>query len=268
MKVVDGIYIYPVKGCRGIGLSECELHSRGLQNDRRWMIVDSKNCFVSQRSHPELAQIQVEVTSDGLDLCTPTSRITIQEPGQPLERLDVTVWGSVVSAVPAPQASEFISDFLSERMTLVYMDDRAVRLSKMGWEVSFADGFPLLITSVESLRELNRHTESEVTMERFRPNIVVSGGEAWQEDFWDQIQIGELAIDIISACARCKVTTLDQRSGSYMGKEPLKALSTHHLQGGKATFGVNAASAGSGKVSKGMEVSVLSTRDSSHLPLS
>lgn len=249
MGTLASIHIYPLKGCRAVDLGEAAVEPWGLAGDRRWLLVDSDFRFINQRRHASMARLAVRygpgagitVSSDG---CPP---VFIAIPA-PAELLKVTVWRSTVLAAAAgPEADAWFSAYLGEPVRLVYLDDPARRavdpqFGADGDVVSFADGFPLLLTSMSSLGQLGQWLAAEgeqpVPMNRFRPSVVVAGCEPWAEDRWRRIRIGAVSFRVAKPCGRCVVTTTDQLTGER-GTQPLKILSARRRFGRSLVFGQN-----------------------------
>jgi len=248
--MLGSVHIYPLKGCRAVDLDEAVVEPWGLAGDRRWLIVDADYRFVSQREHPELARLDVSygpgaditASSDGY----PSLRVSVPV-GLP-ELLKVTVWRSTVLAAAAgPEADAWFSAYLGEPVRLVYLDDPTRRAvdpdyGADGDTVSFADGYPLLLTSADSLDQLNQWLTDAghrpVPMNRFRPNAVVTGYQPWAEDRWRRIKIGAVRFRVAKPCARCVVTTTDQTTGER-GSQPLKMLAARRRFGKNLVFGQN-----------------------------
>jgi uncharacterized protein len=248
--MLASVHIYPLKGCRAVDLDESVVELWGLAGDRRWMIVDSDCRFVSQREHPALARLDIKyrpgaditASSDGY----PTAQVAV--PGESPELLKVTVWGSTVLAAAAgPEADAWFSDYLGEKVRLVYLDDPTRRAvdpdyGADGDVVSFADGYPLLLTNSGSLDQLggwlSAAGDQPVPMNRFRPNVVVNGYEPWAEDRWRRIRIGSVSFRVAKPCGRCVVTTTDQTTG-VRGTQPLRILAARRRFGKNLVFGQN-----------------------------
>ena len=257
---LTGLHVYPIKSARGISLSESELDEFGLRYDRRWMVVDESGTFLSQRSHSRLALV---TTSIG------TGTLRVEAPGMPaLETpLDpaptvatsVRVWKDRCAATwLGEKAAHWFSDFLGTPCTLVHMSDDTIRpadgkYAPDGTRVSFADAFPFLLISEESLEDLNRRLADPLPMNRFRPNLVVAGGAPYEEDGWDRIEIGGLPVRIVKPCARCLITTTDQTT-TERGQEPLRTLARYRKVWGKVMFGQNAVHEGTGRLRVGESV--------------
>ena len=262
---VKSLHIYPVKSGQGIKLQSAELRPRGLAGDRRFMIVDEDGTFITQRQIPKLACLKTGLTRKGLCLSWPG--INDIEVGLPSSvRRDVVVWRSTVSAaIAAPRVNDALSAWLGKSVSLVFMDEASVRTANEKWTsgpspVSFADGYPLLITTTASLAALNQHVIEggalAVPMTRFRPNIVIDCDTPWAEDNWKQIKIGGVVIDLVKPCTRCIMTTLDQSSGEKQGREPLRSLRALRTSADSnnegVLFGVNAVPNVLGEISAGM----------------
>ena len=176
------------------------------------------------------------------------------------ETATVRVQQDWVQAVVQEAASEWFSSYLREDCRLVFSPDRFHRAVDPeyapGHKTSFSDGYPLLLTTEESLEDLNRRQTRPSSMKRFRPNLVVRGGSPWEEDTWRVLQIGEVRLELVKPCARCLVTTVDQGTGA-IGKEPLKTLSDFRGWGGKAYFGQNAVFSGTGSFRVGQTVGIV-----------
>src|SRR5271165_518008 len=211
------VHIYPMKGGRAVDLTESAVEPWGLAGDRRWLLVDSDCRFISQREHASLARLMVSYgPGPGISVSSAGSAPLFVPTPESAELLKVSVWRSTVLASAAgPAADAWFSAYLGEPARLVYLDDptrRAVdpEFGTDGDVVSFADGYPLLITNTKSLEQLGEWltavSERPVPMNRFRPNVVVAGGEPWAEDRWRRIRIGDVAFRVAKPCGRCVVT--------------------------------------------------------------
>ena len=259
-----------MKSTRGLDIRFAEVQARGLRGDRRWMIVDEHGNFITQRDKAKLAQVKVKITGEGLKLTIPNQAPILIDQPDGAERKQTKVWKSKVNAAAvSSDANTALSGFLDKSVSLVFMDEEAERLSNEKYTseptpVSFADGYPLLITNTASLKALNKHIvaagEEAVPMKRFRPNIVIEGDEAWTEDNWKQIKIGDVVLDLVKPCTRCVVTTIDQVSGVKQGKEPLRTLRARRLSKDPeingVLFGWNAVPRTLGRIGVGDEVSI------------
>ncbi|MGH9412134.1 MAG: MOSC domain-containing protein [Terriglobales bacterium] len=263
---VEALHIYPVKGLRGVDLRESPMEWRGLAHDRRWMLVDAHGMFISQREEPRLARLRPELCAGGLQVGDGASTICIPTPEADAERLPVTLWGEALEGYRATsEADEWFSRFLGKRCRLVYQGDlpRPVprKYAPEDRHVSFVDALPVLITTMESLGDLNRRMEKPLPMNRFRPSLVVSGAEAWSEDSWKMLCIGKLLLSIAKPCLRCAVTTTDQQTGVRDGREPLATLGkfrrVDQASGSGVAFGQYAVPLAEGAVAVGEEVAVV-----------
>ena len=265
MKLHD-LHIYPIKSCRGVDLTQANILPRGLEFDRRWMIVNAQGQFISQRSHSKLAQMIVAADNDGLDIKLNGQIIRAEFPRTP--RIDVRVWKSTLNAPIADMSiNEALSEWLGEAVRLVYMDPQTVRPTSSDWaaghETSFSDGYPILVTNTASLKVLNQYIHKvgydDVTMARFRPNIVINCDQAWAEDDWTTLKIGDdVILDLVKPCTRCIVTTLDPMTGEAHPEPVMGALRALRMSPDPrikgVLFGVNAVVRHGGIVKRGMAV--------------
>jgi uncharacterized protein len=256
---VQNLYLYPIKSLGGISVQEAQVEERGFKYDRRWMLVDQSGGFLTQRQHPQLALLQVALSESELSVISkvdPSREISFDLEMNSGKEMQVSVWGDVVTALQvAPAVSAWFSDFLGMNVDLVRMPDSShrkldPRYAVQEESVSFADGMPYVIIGQASLDELNGRLADPVGMDRFRPNLVFSGGEAFTEDQFKQLQIGEVEFQVVKPCARCVMITVDQERGTK-GKEPLATLATYRSQGSKVYFGQNAVALSQGIVRVG-----------------
>jgi MOSC domain-containing protein len=259
---VSGIFIYPVKGARGIAVERAITGDRGFEHDRRFMIVEPSGLFVTQRKHARLSLLETAIEGATLVLRAPgqsSIRVPLRPEG-PAERR-VEVWGDKCRAVEVgAEADAYLSDFLGERVGLVHMPDEVVRrvdgrYAQRKEKVGFADGFPYLLASEGSLSDLNARLSEPAPMDRFRPNIVIRGAAAWVEDEWETFSVGEAVFHALKPCSRCVVITVDQATGEQ-GKEPLATLSTFRSKMKRVYFGQNLVAEAGGEVRVGDEVRV------------
>jgi uncharacterized protein YcbX len=252
-----------VKSCGAIAHTAVDLEARGLAWDRRFMIVDETGRFLTQRERPRLALIRPALAEGSLRLDAPgrpSLRIPL-ESGRPRPRR-VQVWDDVCEAWDeGPQPAAWLGAYLGRPAHLVRMTDdwerpvdpdHAPRPARTG----FADAFPLLLVCESSLVELNRRLgaagKAPVTMDRFRPNVVLDGGEPFAEDGWRTVEVAGLILDLAKPCARCATTTVDQATGEVKDPaEPLATLATFRRQGNEVWFGQNAVHRGPGTLRLG-----------------
>lgn len=242
---ISEINIYPIKSLKGISVDSALVEPRGLQYDRRWMLTDKDGKFMTQREFPRMAAMSVWIEDDGSGLGVAAERFgDVFVPFEPDtgNKYQVTIWQSVCEGeVYGAALNEWFSDVLGTACQLVYMPDdtrRSVnpRFDRAHDIVSFADGYPLMVLSEASLADLNtRITNADegvrdpLPMNRFRPNIVVSGSEAYSEDDWSKISIGDAVFRGTKPCERCVITTVNQSRGEFDGKDPLKTFATYRL---------------------------------------
>lgn len=261
---VSELNCYPVKGCRGTALLEARVGARGIVGDRTFMLVDDDGCFITQRSYPRMALIEPRLTDDSLSLSAPDMdalSIPVLRHG---ERRQVVVWRDGCEAIDqGDAAAEWASSFLGTSCRLVRMADDFVRRVDPEYavtdrdQVGFADGYPFLLTTEESLADLNARMAAPLPMNRFRPSIVVVGSEPYAEDGWHRIRIGAIVFSVVKPCARCEVTTTDQ-STAERGREPLRTLATYRrVQGKGVMFGQNLIHDSTGVIRVGDAVELL-----------
>jgi len=254
---LHALYVHPVKSCAGIGVRSSLLLETGLELDRAWMLVDQRGEFVTQRELPKLALIRPTLRLNDMVLRAPgmlALHLALDRVESPL---NVHVWDDWVPAWDmGGLAAQWCSDFADRPLRLVRFDPEHRRLSERRWtgaheaQVAFADGFALLVTSTASLAELNRRLQQQgaaaVDMTRFRPNLVLDGLDAHDEDHVDQLEIdtpqGMVQLKLVKPCARCTIPGVDPQTGEQ-GFEVIDALAAYRSDprvDGAATFGMNA----------------------------
>ncbi len=253
---ITELNIYPLKSGAGIAVDRFDLDRFGPENDRRWMVVDADGGLVTQREIVALRQVAATPAPE---------RLILRAPGQPeLEvarddrapRRTVRVWNDHVEAADAGDpAARWLSDFLGQAVRLAYFPASATRRTDpnydpIGSDVGFADGYPILVIGQASLDDLNQRLATPLPMNRFRPNVVVSGTAPYEEDHWGRFSIGPVPFDAVKPCARCVMTTTDQESGAR-APEPLRTLATFRKQEGGVMFGVNVVHRGPGTLRVG-----------------
>jgi uncharacterized protein len=259
MKRVSALYIYPVKSLGGIALNSAHVLPKGLQYDRRWMLVDENNQFLTQRVHAGMALFKTAMHEDGIvvryrdkgDIIIP-----FQSSG---ELLRATVWNDEVLVQEVSKAhNEWFSAMLGIKCKLVQFPENHERKVDPDYaldndETSLSDGYPVLLIGQASLDDLNSRLEQEVSINRFRPNIVVEGSVPFEEDTWKKFSIGHAKFAGVKPCARCVMTTVDQETGAK-GEEPLRTLSTYRKTGNKVMFGQNLLVVQPGVINVGDEI--------------
>ncbi|MFJ7265124.1 MOSC domain-containing protein [Streptomyces sp. NPDC099050] len=268
---VQALHVHPVKSVAGTAPDEVAVEPWGLSGDRRWAVVDAEGAVITQRQQPRLALARARpLGGGGFEVSAPgMADLTVEVPGRgPLE--PVMLFGKKIETVPAARAAaDWFSAYLGVPAHLVHLDDPAVRrpvdpqYALPGETVSLADGYPLLITTLASLDALNaliaqggHPEEGPLPMNRFRPNVVVSGAEAWAEDGWERLAIGDAVFRGARECGRCIVTTTDQTT-ALRGKEPLQTLARHRRIGKSLAFGRQLVPVRLGTLRVGDEVRVL-----------
>jgi uncharacterized protein YcbX len=264
MITVSSLFYYPIKACRGVGAESACVERMGLEHDRRMMVVTPEGKFLTQREYPRLALVRPELRDGLLTLSAPgydSLQLGIQTSGTPWP---VDIWKSkgVHAIDQGEEAAEWFSGWLGTPVRLVHFADGYRRRINEQYAVNpddhtgFADGYPILLTSEEGLDDLNSRLETPLPMNRFRPNLVVKGGEPFVEDTWNRIRIGDVEIAVVKPCARCEVTTFDKDT-LERSKEPLKTLAKYRKHKLGAIFGQNAIPLNEGRIRVGMSVDVL-----------
>jgi uncharacterized protein YcbX len=261
---VTALFRYPIKSCAGTSLEEVTTDARGFVHDRELMVVDRDGEFLTQRELPRMALIRPTIGDGSLRMEAPgmpTLDVALVREGR---TRDVVVWRDTCRAVDqGDEVAGWLSDHLRYPCRLVRMADDHVRKVDRAYakndrdQVHFADGYPFLLISRESLDDLNTRLAEPLPMNRFRPNIVAAGGGApYLEDGWRRIRIGEMVFHVVKACARCAITTTDQET-TERGKEPLATLATYRKVERGVLFGQNLLHEANGTVRVGDEVAVL-----------
>lgn len=277
---VASLHFYPIKSCAGIDLDRAEIDERGIKDDRRWLIVDKSYSFLTQRDLPRMCLIKARViVSNGsnrrqLELSAPemppltVPEVNTPEPGGEQEH-QVKIWKDECLAIDqGSESAGWLREYLGREVRLVRIsenDKRAVTPKQKEFApgpLAFQDGYPFLIISEASLEDLNRRLDEPfcsqpLPMNRFRPNIVVSGVERFEEDTWRKIKIGGITFQVDKPCPRCVITTINQTS-AHPSNEPLKTLATFRLKGNEIWFGQNAIHLNSGTISINDEIEILS----------
>ncbi|MDD5276692.1 MAG: MOSC domain-containing protein [Methylovulum sp.] len=262
---LNAITIYPIKSLAGINVNSWPVTATGLMYDRKWMLIDNAGQFLSQRRLPAMALITTALTKDQLILSTQGLE-NLSLPLMPSDGnlITSTIWhDQCVAKSVSKQANEWLSDFLAQDCRLVYLPDETIRpvdpnYSTTGDQVAFADGFPFLIISENSLASLNNEMRLDLPMSRFRPNLVISGCPAYAEDSWREIKIGEINFRLPKPCSRCSIPTIDPATAK-VGKEPLTTLNRLRKWQNKVYFGQNALHDQCGTLTVGDKVIINST---------
>jgi len=252
---ISEILYYPVKSLGAVSVPEITLDQFGIKNDRRFMLIDQNAKFVSQRECPKLSLLFASLESGGVSVCGAGLSDLFFSYESFIHDIDVQIWSDTVSVKCADSCyTDELSDWLGFSVQMVYMPETAKRqvdrvYVKRDQNVSFADAFPLLLANTASLNELNGRLDHAVPMSRFRPNIVVTGNIAFQEDEWRHVIIGGVGFDIVKPCSRCGMTTIDENG--VIGKEPLKTLASYRKNDFGVCFGQNMVHRSSGRIQVG-----------------
>jgi uncharacterized protein YcbX len=254
---VAALYVYPIKSCAGVEVRDSLLIETGLEFDRSWMVVDAHGEMLTQRGHPRMALIQPTLRSSDMVLRAPGMLAlhirldTVEKPTR------VRVWDDIVKAYDMGDlAAQWFTDFLGTRVRLARFDPEEKRLSSPKWtgevqaENAFSDGYPILVTSTASLDDLNARLQARgaapVTMRRFRPNLVLSGLQPFDEDHLHEITLttteGPVVLRLVKPCARCSIPNVDPLTAAT-SQEPGDTLAGFRSDArveGAITFGMNA----------------------------
>lgn len=262
MQEITELYIYPIKSCKGISLPQTLVEEKGLKHDRRYMLIDKQGKFITGRTHPQLTQIKIEFSKKVLLINAPKqATLTIQPEQFSPQTLAAQVWSDTVQAQHChPDYDRWFSDYLGEPCQLVYFSENSSRLVKnRNTQVSFADGYPLLLINQRSLEQLNERLDEPVSSLHFRPNIVIQGDEPFIEDSWKRIRIGEVEFEVSKACSRCTFINVNPKTGKAAVKEPLDSLSKFRYRDGEVYFGQNLIPLNQGVIRCGDPLQVLET---------
>lgn len=263
---VSGLFLYPVKGLQGVAVDEAVLEARGLAGDRRWMVADPAGRFLTRREVPLMARVRAAPIADGVLLShAALGSCAVATPAPEAPAVAARIWRDTVTLRDAGEAAAtFLSAALERPVRLLHQPDEARRAvapdrGESGDHVSLADGLPLLLTSEASLAALNAALAQPVLMARFRPNIVIAGGEPWAEDGWPGVRIGAARIVLGQPCARCVVVTQDVETGAREdGNEPLTTLRRlGRAAPGAVFFGQNGIGRTLGRIARGDAVEPL-----------
>lgn len=264
---LSALYRYPLKSAKAETLQAIDLDKLGLGGDRRWMLVDeASGRFLTQRAVAQMSQLSALWNAEGgLTLSAPDhSPIDVALPGNDAELRGVTIWRDTLRVPDAgDEAGAWVSRFIGKPTRLVQVPLDRARMTEAGYgkdddQVAFADGYPLLLIGQASLEDLSQRVGRPLEMLRFRPNLVIEGSEAFAEDGWKRIRIGELEFRVVKSCSRCILTTIDPQTGERSGdREPLATLQKYRSQADGAMFGQNLVNDGNGRLEIGMPVEIL-----------
>ncbi|MEQ1531315.1 MAG: MOSC N-terminal beta barrel domain-containing protein [Methylococcales bacterium] len=263
--LLNGIVVYPVKSLMGITVPSWQVSATGLQHDRKWMLIDNDGHFLSQRVLPRMALIKTAICGAQLILSA-QDMADLHLPLQPTSGQPVScvIWHDQCTALwISSEADQWFSEFLKQPCRLVYQPDSSVRQVDPAYantadQVAFSDGFPFLIISENSLVSLNQAMNLDLTMNRFRPNLIISGCAAYAEDSWREIRIGHIDFRLPKPCSRCSVPTIDPETAET-GKEPLSTLNRLRKWQNKVYFGQNALHNQVGQLTVGDNIQIIRT---------
>jgi uncharacterized protein len=264
MPTISKIYIYPIKSMGGISLKESLVEDRGLQYDRRWILVDENNQFITIRENPELILINIAIDVNGLKVkhkIKGHGEFLVPFKPQTVDYQLVTIWNDKVLCVRvSDEVDAWFQKSLQMNCRLFYQPDTSYRPVDVAYmldndHVSLADGYPILIAGQASIDDLNEHLKEKITIRRFRPNLVFTGGKAFTEDSWENIQIGNVGLVGVKNCARCPIPNVNPDTGE-INKETIKMLASYRTRNNKVYFGQNLLIKTTGVIKIGDEIIV------------
>jgi len=264
MLAISELFIYPVKSLSGIPVSSAAVTERGFEYDRRWMLVDEDNRFITQREFPSLALLRTQITDKGIVVEHKQNHSSFIIPFQPQKNsfINVQVWSDICKAqLVSDVADIWFSDILSFPCRLVFMPDETrrrvdTRYARNREITSLSDAFPFLLIGQSSMDDLNNRLTKKLSVIRFRPNIVFTGGEPYEEDVMEHFVVNNIHFYGVKLCARCTIPTIDPETGEP-GKEPSKTLAAYRMQRNKIYFGQNLLHEGEGVVSIGDKIETI-----------
>ncbi|MFJ2463530.1 MOSC domain-containing protein [Pseudomonas sp. NPDC087615] len=264
---LSALYRYPLKSGKAEVLQGISVDKLGLEGDRRWMLVDeASGRFLTQRAEAKMSQLSALWNAQGgLTLSAPEhASIDITLPASDAQLRGVTIWRDTLRVPDAgDEAANWVSEFIGKPTRLVQVPLDRARTTQAGFgkdddQVAFADGFPLLLIGEASLQHLSQQVGRPLEMLRFRPNLVIEGSEAYAEDSWKRIRIGDVEFRVVKSCSRCILTTIDPQTGERSAdREPLATLQKTRAQADGAMFGQNLVNDGNGRLEVGMSVDIL-----------
>lgn len=262
---VSELYVYPVKSLAGISLQTGIVMKKGIQHDRRWMLVDQDNVFLTQRVHNKMALFRMSFANNGFNVSFDGQQLNIPQTfeGDPVR---AKIWDDEVTVQEVSAShSQWFTKNLGINCKLVAFPEQNERPIDARYRVgddhvSLADAYPLLLVGQSSLDDLNDRLTSPVPMNRFRPSVVFTGGDPFEEDTWSRFTIGSLSFAGVKPCKRCVLITVDQATAAK-GTEPLATLSKYRKKDNGVYFGQNTIPTTTGKISIGDEIIIHSSVD-------
>lgn len=272
--ILDTINVYPVKSITGVELSSAWVETQGLVFDRRLMVADMNGRMVTAREHHQMLRVKSALHPRGLVLTYPEAKepLVLRFDEFDMTEVECTVWSDTFTSYAThEQANQWFSFIMGKPVQLLFTGEQSNRQrEKIQTNVSFADGYPLLLISQASLDELNARSPQGLqhSMAQFRPNIVVSDTDAFVEDGWKRIRIGEVEFEIVKPCMRCVLTTVNPKTAMRSEKnEPLNTLSKFRAdETGGIFFGQNVVAKNEGMIRAGDVVEVLETKEKDYYP--
>ncbi len=262
---IHSLHIYPIKSCRGTQVRSLMLETSGPAGDREWMLVDPQGKFLSQRTLGKMAQIETAIDENHLTIAFGGGFFKVSRKVQNIRPKKVQIWDTEVVAHEEPRLySDAISQFLGVPCTLVKYTSESKRILNSVKpdfipETRFSDRTPIQILNLKSLADLNSKLEAPVGAGRFRANVIFDGQHAFEEETWKRIKIGSVILSQPKKCARCKIITLDEKTGESVGAEPLKTLGNYRREGAKINFGVLWIPENTGTISDSDSIEILET---------
>ncbi len=261
MPIVSSLFVYPIKSCAGVSVTELRYAGGAVQGDRQYMVIDDEGRGLTQRTCPRLALLRPSPLPDGTMAvaCTGMDAFHLTSPTE--RRLSVRVWDYVGEGLDlGDTAARWFTEALERKCRLVMFPpdvrrDVSPKHTQLISNAQFTDGYPLLLCTVESLTELNRRLATPVPMNRFRPNVVLRDCAPFAEDDWRVVHFPRLSMDIVKPCERCVIVTIDQTTLTR-SKEPLSTLSTFRKRGAGVCFGQNCVPHDSGAIAVGEKAEV------------
>ncbi|MDO0945817.1 MOSC domain-containing protein [Chromohalobacter israelensis] len=262
MVTLSAIHLYPIKSTAGRSQDTAWVGEEGLAGDRRFMVAKPDGTFLTARTHPQLQRAMTTFDGETLTLAhpeLPTLHMAVTDFAR--AAFATTVWADDFQALTThPRLDAWFSEVAGEPARLLWLGEQSPRYrDSIARRVSFADGYPLMLISEASLADLNTRTDDVHVMAQFRPNLVVAGTEAYAEDAWRRIRIGEVVMRVGKPCSRCAMISVDPATGTFKaGREPLRTLASYRRgEGGKVYFGQNLIAENEGRIMRGAPVEVL-----------
>lgn len=262
---LSAINCFPIKSCQAVSVDSCQVQPRGIQFDRRYLVVDNQNRAITGRENSALSLLKVTAHGSGIAVSTDDGPLEIPLPSSDARPQTVTIWSDTVTASDlGDTVATQLSRLLDDDVRLVYMDDAVVRDIEEAYPheqalpVSFADNYPMLIVNEASTQDLSKLAGESIDQRRFRANLSVTGAPEWDEDDWYKVRIGEVLFDVAMPCGRCKFTTRDPDTAQiHAQQEPLRTLARHRRgEDGEVYFGQNLVPVDTGEIRVGDPVTV------------